>query len=97
MSMVADRLSVAASRKCTLWAVLAVTIRLGPPGRLLRSSITPPRWSLPGVIRQSSFSQEDGCAGQEGVYVRPYPVEDGRKRPLGRAIPAHNDRKITPP
>ena len=32
--------SVAASRKCTLWAVLAVTIRFGPPGRLLRSSIS---------------------------------------------------------
>src|SRR5262245_52814381 len=53
MSMVADRVSVAASRKCTLWAVLAVTIRLGPPGRLLRSSITPPSWSLPGLTRQS--------------------------------------------
>src|SRR5436309_2469830 len=37
MSMVAAMASVAASRKCTLWAVLAVTIRFGPPGRLLRS------------------------------------------------------------
>src|SRR5215831_12674133 len=37
MSMVVARVSVAASRKWTLWAVLAVTIRLGPPGRLLRS------------------------------------------------------------
>src|SRR5439155_2741459 len=37
MSMVANMVSVAASRKCTLWAVLAVTMRLGPPGRLLRS------------------------------------------------------------
>src|SRR3954463_8774930 len=39
MSMVAVMASVAASRKCTLWAVFAVTIRLGPPGRLLRSNI----------------------------------------------------------
>src|SRR5947208_3419741 len=37
MSMVAAMVSVAASRKCTLWAVLAVTMRCGPPGRLLRS------------------------------------------------------------
>src|SRR5262249_20262810 len=37
MSMVAAMLSVPASRKCTLWAVLAVTMRFGPPGRLLRS------------------------------------------------------------
>ena len=39
MSMVADMVSVAASIKCTLCAVFAVTIRLGPPGRLLRSSM----------------------------------------------------------
>src|SRR5215216_3174671 len=39
MSIVAVMASVAASRKCTLWAVFAVTIRLGPPGRLLRSNI----------------------------------------------------------
>src|SRR5882757_354860 len=41
MSMVADVVSVAASRKCTLCAVFAVTISFGPPGRLLRSSMLP--------------------------------------------------------
>src|SRR5271156_4091682 len=44
MSMVFASVSVSASRKCTLCAVFAVTIRLGPPGRLLRSSIY---WPLP--------------------------------------------------
>src|ERR687895_37108 len=39
MSMVAVVASVAASTKCTLCAVLAVTIRFGPPTRLLRSII----------------------------------------------------------
>src|SRR5215813_7647150 len=39
MSMVAVMFRVAASKKWTLWAVLAVTMRLGPPGRLLRSNI----------------------------------------------------------
>src|SRR5262245_46017369 len=47
MSSVAVMASVAASRKCTLWAVFAVTMRLGPPGRLL------------GSIMQASFST--GC------------------------------------
>src|SRR5262245_39282429 len=39
MSSVAVIVSVAASKKCTLCAVLAVTIRWGPPFRLLRSNI----------------------------------------------------------
>src|SRR5437899_9302443 len=37
MSRLPVMASVAASKKCTLLALFAVTIRFGPPGRLLRS------------------------------------------------------------
>src|SRR5262245_22467248 len=69
MSMVADMVSVAASRKCTLWAVFAVTIRFGPPGRLLRSFIWAshfPRWTVaehPAVVwkQRQIVAERPGC------------------------------------
>jgi len=52
MSIVAVVASVAASTKCTLWAVLAVTMRFGPPGRLLGSIM---RCSIPRSLRGLSI------------------------------------------
>src|SRR5262245_54615703 len=51
MSMVAVTARMSASTKCTLCAVLAVTISLGPAGRLLRSCIPPVNrpWGGPSI------------------------------------------------
>src|SRR5262247_1235243 len=88
MSSVAVIVSVAASKKCTLCAVLGVTIRWGPPCRLLRSNIASSAkigGSHPHEAAEPTAAAPVQCPG--------FPHRR-RRMPAEQADPRHHTRKM---